>query len=550
MSGSPESAFSSGEPRLAPKLAPDQDRIAERALRRLFLTVFLRGRSARGLRKSRTPSSIASKLLLTLLVYALVGAVALVWLKQPLFVLSICLHGMTFVFLGTFVAASAGELLFNKDEADILLHRPVAPRSLLWAKIAVLARVSLWLAAAFNLVGVFVGLAAPDAQPWFPLVHLLSTALVALLCTASVVLVYELCLRWFGRERLDGLITLAQIVVTLATVLLGQAPRLLMQHPGFLSFAQSPWALLLPPAWFAGIDLALAGPGGAAWWAAGALAVAVTGGSLWLALGRLAHSYEHGLRVLGESSAQPASAGARRRFLHTLATRGPGAWLLRDPVHRATFLLALAYLARNRDTKLRVYPGTVPLLIMPFLILGRGGADRFGIAFAGAYLGLVPMFVLQLLQYSDNSAAADVFRLAPLPGPGRLIAGARVAVLAFSVLPLLLMLGVFAWLSAGEPRQLLLLVPGLIALPVYAFVPSIGGQGLPLSQPSDAASAAGRGFFVVFSILFALALAGLTTWAWSSDWFAPFVALEAVVAAGAHLALRRSAARAAWPSLE
>jgi len=81
-------------------------------------------------------------------------------------------------------------------------------------------------------------------------------------------------------------------------------------------------------------------------------------------------------------------------------------------------------------------------------------------------------------------------------------------------------------------------------------VPSIGGQGLPLSQPSDAASAAGRGFFLLFSILFALALGGLATWAWSGDWFVQFVAVEAVVAAIAHLALRRSAARAAWPSLE
>jgi len=368
-------------------------KLAERALQRLFLTVFLRGRSARGIRKSLTPSSIPSKLALTLLLYALVGGVALVWRKQSLFVLSTCLHAMTFVFLGTFVAASAGELLFNKDEADILLHRPVAPRTVLWAKIAVLVRVSLWLAGAFNLVGMFVGLAAPDAQLWFPLVHLLSTALVALLCTAWVVLVYELCLRWFGRERLDGLITFAQVVVTLATVLLGQAPRLLLQHPGFTRLAESSWALLLPPAWFAGLDVALAGHGGVTSWAVAALALVVTLGTSWLALGRLALSYEHGLRVLGESTSLRAGGGTRRRFIHTLATRGPGAWLLRDPVRRATFLLVLAYLARNRDTKLRVYPGIVPLLIMPFLLLGREGGSSFGIAFAGAYLGLVPMFI-------------------------------------------------------------------------------------------------------------------------------------------------------------
>ena len=48
----------------------------------------------------------------------------------------------------------------------------------------------------------------------------------------------------------------------LTTVLLGQAPRLMLQYPGFTHLAESPWALLLPPAWFAGFDVALAGHGG------------------------------------------------------------------------------------------------------------------------------------------------------------------------------------------------------------------------------------------------------------------------------------------------
>ena len=96
---------------------------------------------------------------------------ALLFLQQPVFALAVYLHAMTFVFLGMFVASSAGEMLFNKEEADILLHRPVTPRAMLWAKIRVLVEVSLWLAGAFNLVGLFVGFAA--AGNWrFPIVHL------------------------------------------------------------------------------------------------------------------------------------------------------------------------------------------------------------------------------------------------------------------------------------------------------------------------------------------------------------------------------------------
>src|ERR1039458_4297295 len=102
----------------------------ERTLRRLFLTLFLRGRSARGLRKENTPNSVGSKLAMTLVFYALFGLFALFFKGQPVFALSVYLHGMTFVFLGLFVAASAGGVLFYKGGSGILLHRPVTdPKS-------------------------------------------------------------------------------------------------------------------------------------------------------------------------------------------------------------------------------------------------------------------------------------------------------------------------------------------------------------------------------------------------------------------------------------
>ena len=234
-----------------------------RTLRRLFLTLFLRGRSSRGLRKESAPKSVGSKLALALVFYALFGVFALFFLQQPVFALSVYLHAMTLVFLGMFVAASAGEVLFNKDEADILMHRPVTPRALLWAKIGVLTEVSLWLAGAFNLAGFFVGIGGKDGGWLFPIAHAISTIMEALFCTGTVVLVYQLCLRWFGRERLDGLMTTAQVFVAVAAVVAGQVvPRLLIRISGTIKFnAGSWWIGLLPPAWFAGFDDAFAGRG-------------------------------------------------------------------------------------------------------------------------------------------------------------------------------------------------------------------------------------------------------------------------------------------------
>src|SRR5436190_2046074 len=117
-----------------PRPAPPPERI----LRRLFLTLFLRGRSSRGLQKEQAPKSVGSKLAFTLLIYGAFGLMVFFFRGQTIFTLSLYLHGMTLVFLGMFIAASAGEVLFNKEESDILLHRPITPRVLLWAKIRVL----------------------------------------------------------------------------------------------------------------------------------------------------------------------------------------------------------------------------------------------------------------------------------------------------------------------------------------------------------------------------------------------------------------------------
>ena len=105
-----------------PPVLPEPIPRPEQTLRRLFLTLFLRGRGARGLNKQGAPKSIGDKLALTLVFYALFGCMALAFLHQPVFALAAYLHAMTFVFLGMFVASSAGEILFNKEEADILMQ--------------------------------------------------------------------------------------------------------------------------------------------------------------------------------------------------------------------------------------------------------------------------------------------------------------------------------------------------------------------------------------------------------------------------------------------
>ena len=525
-------------------------------LRRLFLTLFLRGRSARGLRKSTAPQSIATKLSLTLAFYAFFGCIILpAFIGQPLFAMSLILHSATIIFLGMFVASSAGEVLFNKEEADILLHRPVAPRTMLWAKVRVLVEVSLWMAGAFNLGGLVAG--AMGVGGWmFPVAHILSTVMEALFCAGGVVVVYQLCLRWFGRERLDGLMTMAQVFFALLLVVGGQLPRLMMQFHGLTALnVQAWWVSLLPTAWFAAFDDALAGSGSRNSWMLAGLGVVATAGVLWIAFGKLAEDYEVGLQRLSETSTRPKRGSGGRRWADVLVSAPPLKWWLRDSVSRASFLLVTAYLMRDRDVKLRIYPGLAPIMIMPFIFLlptghGAGMGNDFGVAFSGAYLGMVPMLALNLLQYSQQWQASDIFRVAPMAGPGELCNGARRAVMVLLALPMLLVFGLITRAMHHDSSTLLLLLPGMLALPVFAMVPCLMGDAVPLSKPTEEAKSTSRGLKFFGVMIVSMTLSGLAYGAWHFGLFWWFMLVEVIVVAVVYVGMRAWLRKLQWSPAE
>jgi hypothetical protein len=541
-----------------PVAAPSEAVKPAQALRKLFLTLFLRGQSSRGLNKDKAPKSVGRKLFLTMLFYGAFGCLAFMFVGQPMFFLSAYLHAMTFAFVGMFVAASAGEILFNQAEADILLHRPIEPRALLWAKIGVLVEVSLWIGGAFNLAGLWVGTQVPNGSGLYPLVHAASTALLALFCVSCVVVVYQLCLRWFGRERLEAIMVAAQVVLSIAAVLGGQVlPQMIVHEKSFSHLGAAAWWIgVVPPAWFAGIDDALAGSGATSSWVLASIAVVSTVILLWLAFGKLAQTYEEGLQTLNETSgAVRRKRGGRR--LAGLVERPPLGWWLRDPVERAAFLLTTAYLVRDRETKLRIYPGIAPFLVLPLMFLfgGRGGDSgardsSFGMAISCGYLAIVPMLAASMLSYSQHWQASDLFRVAPIEGPGRICQGARRAVILWLALPMFCAAALIHVALGGDSSQLLLLLPGLIVMPLFALVPSVSGKSLPLSRPGDEAKAASRGLSMVGMMFVALAIGGLGVAAWHVGLLPWYLLGELILAGAAYYAISRRVAGCRWESAE
>ena len=115
---------------------------------------------------------------------------------------------------------------------------------------------------------------------------------------------------------------------------------------------------------------------------------------------------------------------------------------------------------------------------------------------------------------------------------------------------MVVLMALIVWLLLGDISQLLLFIPGLIALPVFALVPSLGGKGVPLSIPVDAAKAAGRGQSMIVVMVIAFALAGVAGWTWQNGCFWRFILAEAIVAAILYVGLRVMLAKVRWSSAE
>src|SRR6185436_18111816 len=357
------------------------------------------------------------------------------------------------------------DILFNANESDVLVHRPIHPRTLLLAKTINLVAFTLVLATALNLFPTFFGLAISGARPWFPVAHLLSMMVLCVFCAAAVVCVYGIVIKFRDREKFDNFAAWSQVAMSVLFIGGYQiVPRLLQRFEGLSFTPYAHYLYPLPPAWFAGFDSAVAGnlPYG------GLLALvgfAVTGLLAYTAIGRLSPSYGEGLAKIAEtSSSAPTPTRVRRRR----GIRNPILlWWLRDPVELRAFRLAAAYMRRDRDIKLRLYPSLTIFLIVPLISLldQKSLGSAFVPLLTVWMLGIMPYQAMQTLQMSQHYVAADIFAIAPLASAAPVFHGVRKATIFYLLLPALCVAGlVIGYLAPGGSQGLQLALPGLIAI--------------------------------------------------------------------------------------
>lgn len=529
----------------------------EKVLRGLFWKLLFRGRAAHDAVGHKRRKQISLGLTLALYgVFGLFPAAAAFWLQPLAFACS--LHMMTLLFASLTLAGSVGTMLFVREEAEILLHRPVAAAELLRAKCAVLVTFSLLLALALNAIGLVTSFWNAGNVWWFPAAHVLTTLLLMLFSAALIVLVYNVCLRWFGRERFENLLTLVQVLVTIMMVVGAQlVPRALDSEMLKNLDATGPLALALPPVWFGALDMLLCAalPFEKVWLPA-AIGVGATALLTWLAFVKLGSSYGVGLLALSETSS-PVVERVRRRRLGVLLRLPPLRWWLRDAIERQSFLLTSAYLVRDREIKLKLYPTLAPLVVMPVVMglgvgrRGDGGPDAFLDALPLAYTVVVPVTAMMLLRRSEQWRAADVFRMAPLPHWTPLFHGARKAVLCWLAVPAVLLVAAILAAMRGSWTPFAMALPILIAVVVCSCVPGLVSPWLPLSQPNSEQHGMSIGCIALGAVIMGAMLTGMLAAGMDRlGWFWPFLAMASVLGVGLQALFVRSMRNRRWRPAE
>jgi len=534
--------------------APSIDGAQLRALLKGYFRMSIRGKASQALGRRASPKPRG--LIFLVAMYAFMGLMIgpLAFRHPDLFTYTLIIHAMTFFVVGISITTESGDILFNVAEGDVLGHRPIHPRTLLLAKSLNLLAFALLLALAANLFPLFFGLAAAGVWPWFPVVHLISTVLLCIFCAASVVFVYALIIRVVGREKFDSFAAWSQIGMSVLFIGGYQVlPRLMDRFEKMDLRGAAPYLVPLPPAWFAGLDSILAGRGSPR--AAAMLAIvglAVTAALAYAAVGRLAKGYAEGLAKLAETAARPP-----RRAKSVKVDRGAMnpilRWWLRDPIERAAFRLAAAYMRRDRETKLRLYPSLSIFIILPLFALVEGDMRSSGHLPLLTFwmMGILPLIVTESLRMSSQHAAAEIFVVSPVAGVGQIFHGVRKAAILCVMLPLLVVCGGLSVGLAPSPGQAFLrALPALIALPTLSLGSALSGAYLPFSRPVVRGGPMSRNAVLMILAMISMGgLLGLAQLAWRSGVYGYFLAVEAVVLLVIHRVFTRIISRQPMPQL-
>ena len=363
-------------------------------------------------------------------------------------------------------------VLLDVRDKNILNTKPINGRTISAAKIMHVMIYMTVITGAFVAIPLLVSLVRHGII--FSIVFFIDLVFTLLFVVVLTALIYLFVLRFFDGERLKDIINYVQILLSVGVIV---GYQILIQSFNVIDFdiiySFSWWHVFIPPLWYgATFDLAMyqnfTGP---------LIALAVLGFVIpviaIILYARLMPSFERNLEKLLSDTGKERKSNWLENMWATVTCR--------SKEERLFFRFAMTMMRKEREFKLKVYPGIGMALVFPFIFIFIQLSDRSladistGRTFLFIYFCnlLIPMTV-HMLKFSGSYKGSWLLKAAPIENQSAAYSGTMKAFLVKLYLPVVLLLGtVFTWIFTWNviPELVAVLLGGILqALITYRII--------------------------------------------------------------------------------
>lgn len=444
-----------------------------------------------------------NQLLKSLWIYALYGIILIPFIligDNYAFQMSI-VFGMIMFILMTSMISDFSTVLLDVRDKNILHTKPINSRTISAAKIVHVMIYMTFITGAFVAIPLIVSFFRHGI--FFSLLFFVELLLVMLFVIVLTALIYLFVLRFFDGERLKDIINYVQILLSVGVIVGYQI--VIRSFDVFdldMVYSFSWWHLFIPPLWYgATFDLVLDQNMSAPMIVFGALALIVPIIAIYI-YSRLMPSFERNLeKLLSDTSKRKDKVNRLDNLLAKITCR--------SKEENVFFRFAATMMKREREFKLKVYPGIGIALVFPFIFIFNELRERTiadistGKLFLFIYFCniLIPT-VVHMLRFSDSYKGSWLLKAAPIERLSAAYSGALKALLVKIYIPVFLLVSIaFVWIFTGR------IVLDLLAVLLVGIVQTLitykllNNESYPFSRSFEFAQEEGSGMKMIFPVL-------------------------------------------------